>query len=328
MSEAVIESETSLPTFAEVVAAAQAEEAVEEAAAAEETAAEEVVEEEAAEAAGEPGVEEAGEPAEPGTEPEPEAKAKPEAPAPDDVVVRLERVAAAERELSQRRRENDQLREQMARERQQVEEMYQRLRSAESWLEALEKGDPLPALEARGIKFDQLAQAVATGKGVNPNRELEDRLAKQERELEAWKKAQEDQKRAVARQQAEMSARQEIAAELERTSPVLSAMGEEGVELIWNLANMEGRATGSVPGYDVLVGKGEERLYGLLDKLMAVEAVRARYTGSREQTSPARAASKTVSHQAAATPAKRKIEDVDILDLSDEEAYRRLFGKG
>lgn len=321
MSDAVIE-EIPLPSFEEVLSALETGEPISELPETEEEAPEEAeaseaeVEEEEPEAAAE--------------EEEPEAHAAPpQPPAPDpDVAARLERVAAAERELSVRRREADAYQAQIAEREAQIAAQLKRLEEADAWFRSLEEGDPLAALEARGISFDQLAQGVATGQGVRPNKQLEDRLAKQERELREFREAQQQAQAAQVRQQRELAARQEIAAEVERRSPMLAAMGEEGRELLWNLAHAHKQSTGEVPTYDTLFDQAHERLFNFLDRIKSVEAVRERFLSVDSKQSPKRAVSKTVSNRTAAQPAKQKKDVVDILELSEEQQFDALFGNG
>lgn len=318
MSDAVIE-ETPLPSFEEVLAALETGDAIPE-------KPEEVEEEEVPEAeAEEEETEEAEE--EPEEEPAPAAEAPPPAQDPE-VVARLERVAAAERELSVRRREADAQHQQLAQREAQLAAQMKRLEEADAWLRALEEGDPLAALEARGISFEQLAQGVATGQGVRPNRQLEERLSRQEQELKAFREAQEQARQAQVRQQQEYAARQEIAAEVEKRSPLLSAMGEEGRELIWSLAQNHVRTTGQTPTYDTLFEQAHERLFSFLDRIKSVEAARERFLSVDSKQSPKRAVSKTVSNRTAATPAKQKKDVLDIYELPAEQQFDALFGNG
>ena len=331
MSDIVVE-ETPLPTYEDVLSALESGDPIserpeepkeaEEAPEAVEESEEEVEEPEAA-------AEEAEEAEEAPEEAPEEPEEAVEAPAvPPDVADRLERVAAAERALSAQRREFDQERARIQQEQAEIEAARKRYEEAEAWIRSLEEGDPLAALEARGISFEQLADGVATGRGVRPTRQLEERLERQERQIQEWQQAQE-RARAEAEQRArENAAREEVASQIEERSPILAAMGPEGIEMVLTLARETVAQTGRVPEYDTLFETAHQRVFSFLDRLKDVEAVRERILPKDSKQSPKRAASKTVSNRQAGTPAKQKKDVVDVTELPDEEAFDVLFGNG
>lgn len=324
MSESVAIEDSNLPTLDDVYAALDAEPSDAPAAPADDPPPDSPEEVEKGEADDPPA--EAADP-----EPAPDDPATPEDPAPPtpdpDMVARLEQIAAQERQLSQRRRELDEYRARMEAQTQEFQAQQKRLQEAETWLQQLEQGDPLAALEARGYKFDDLAAGVASGRGLNPNRALEQRLAAQEAQLKAF---QEQQRAAAQAQEAarrQAAARTEVASEL-ASDPVLAAMGDEGVELVLQLAQEHVRTSGQAPSYDTLRTEARDRVFALIKRFEGVEAVKAIFAPDTASTTvPKQAATKTVSNATAAEPARRhKNNDTDLLDLPEEEQWDRLFG--
>jgi myosin heavy subunit len=263
-------------------------------------------------------------PAEPDDAPEPE----PEKPADDpDALARLERVAAAERELSRRRREFDEHRQELARMEQALKTQQEEAKAASEFLRELRSGDPLKALMREGIDFESLARGVATKSGVDPQNELRTRQDKLEQELRSYREAEEARARAAQEAQARQAAFAEIASVAEKRDPLIAAMGEEGHQLVFNLAKQKVAETGQVPTYDTLFEEARTSVLGFIRKFSDIDDVRALFAEPTDgKQTQQRAAPKTVSNKTAANPAKRKHEDVDIDALSPEEQYDILFG--
>ena len=297
------------------------EEAVEEAAEEEE----EVPEEADAEPEGED-EEEASEEEAPAEEAAEEA-AEEERKTDPDTEGRLERIAATERELSRRRREFDAQRAELARMEEAVKRRQEEASKGEEFMRELTSGDPLKALQSVGINFKKLAEGVATGQGLNPNRELESRQEKLERELAEFKQAEVRAREEAVAAKRKSAALAEISEKAVEMSSVISAMGSEGAQMVYGLAETLAQETGKVPGYDTLFEDAENRILDFVTRFKDVPKIRALFGApeSGKQTNK-QAATKTVSNRTATKVAKRKNQDVDLHSLSDEEQYDLLFG--
>ena len=275
----------------------------------------------------EPEEEEEAEPAEEAEEPKEEPVAE-AAPAPDpDVAARLERVAATERELSRRRREFDTQRAELARMEEAVKARQAEAARGEAFVKELTEGDPLKALNSLGIDFETLAKGVALGEGVRPNKQLEERQERLERELREYREAEANARAAAHQESLRRAALAEISQMAVEKSPIVSAMGAEGAEMVFGLAKQRAEETGVAPDYDTLFEDANARIVTFVERFKDVPEVRALFGVSEtgKQTTK-RAAPKTVSNQTATKVAKRKNEDVDLLSLSEEEQFDLLFG--
>lgn len=189
---------------------------------------------------------------------------------------------------------------------------------------ALDEGDPLAALEARGYKFEDIAEAAAQARGVRPNRRVEEEIAKTRRELEEFRKGQQEEQRRLQTERAWAEAREEARSEVAKRSPALAALGEAGVEEIIGLARQY-HAAGYQPDYDTLVSAAEARVNQFLDRVMSVDSIRQKYLADTGSKRPGqRAPSPTVSN-AHAGSVSRGSEKPDLLSLPKEEAVERLF---
>lgn len=267
-----------------------------------------------------------------------EALAAPETPAApppvpppvqDDTALQMARLAAQERVLADRRREEQELLTQLEARARDVATREQKAREWEKFIEAMESGDPLAALQSKGIDLEKLNQAAVNGVGLRPNRKLEEEVAKTRQELQAFQQAQirAQQEAAVARQWEE--ARLATAREVQARSPLLAASGDEAVELVLALAQEE-QSRGVTPTYERVIATAESRMFALLDKVMAVDAVKARYTptANSDTSSAAKGATpRTVSNAAAGNPAA-VTQKPDLLDLDADQAFDFLMAQG
>jgi hypothetical protein len=282
-------------------------------------------EEEEAQAAPDPAEER--EPREPDETPTPEPAKAP--PAVDEAGLKLARIAAAERELSERRREEQELLQTLETRTQAVLAKEAKFKEAQAFLDALERGDVLAALETKGYSLEQINQAAVAGQGLRPNRDLEEQVRATREELARF---QEQQRTAV--QQAEYSrqmeyAKQTTVREIQARSPLLAAVGDEGVELVLGLAQQV-QNSGITPTYEKVIADAEQRLHGFITQVMAVEAVRQKYmpTPSPDTRSePTSAKTRAVSNAVAGTPA-RQAERPDLLDMPKEEALDFMLKNG
>lgn len=279
-----------------------------------------------------------GEEEDPGDEPDetPESEPEPETPEPPkpsrdaETEARLERLAAQERQLSERRREIDQIRaeaDQQVRQAQQTMAEAQRLTDL---MDRIKSGDPLEALKAFDIEPEAFVRAVVEKRGVNPNHKLEKRQAELEAKIRQQEEAVEQARRADEHARAVAQARGSIGEMLAQRSPVLSALGEEGISLVYDMAQ-QARQRGEVARTDTILEKAHKDVFSLLDRLAAIPEVRTHLglgtTDSGSKQTPPRAASRTVSNRVVTTPAPKKQDKIDKLTADPGDLFDALFGQ-
>lgn len=274
--------------------------------------------------AGESG-ESAAEETPPAPEPPPVAETAPEpppaAPSVDERVAQgLEQLMAREREFREKQRELEEQRSALSNDRQSLE----RLRKYEALEQRLHEKDALGALEALGVDFDSLSEAVLNGTGVSPQRkmmgEVEKRLAEMQ---EAY-----DQKIKQLEAVEQRRLQQETFSQLQKTIDTaedvvfLRAVGDLGRESVIQNARTVYAQTGQAPSYEDSVRAVESEWRGLIEKIMgheqAREWIRTKFfnTGSTPQSSGDKSRV-TLTNQRAAEVASRKTNN-PIPDDRDE----------
>jgi hypothetical protein len=248
------------------------------------------------------------EPVPPPAEPQPPSQTPPQ----DD---RLARFAEKERELAAIRREIEQ-------ERTKVDEKERRLARLEKFEEELQEGDALIALENLGYKFEDLARAAAQGKGLRPNRKLEEKIDRTNAEIERLRS---EQNQAQERLQYE-AAQAEIRREVTSRSPLLSALGG-GEELIIAHAKRH-HSEGRTIEYGAVIADAEKEVLAFAEKILSVESVRNRFLPQQSQQvsqPPQKAAPRTTLTNSQATSVSKRVDQPQLDELSKEDLIDYLF---
>lgn len=254
----------------------------------------------------------------PEPEPEPEPEPAPEpAPKQPSEVEQLHALMAEERRLQEERRKLDDERAKL-----------EPLRKYETIEQRLKDEDAEGALEAMGVKLDELNRAVVEGRGTTQAtkvaKELQARVQEMERSLQA---------RLAAVEQAEIQrmqyeARNEIVNHIvEDKFPLTASVGDFGVQTILAKAQEHFKRDGQVPQYDQVIGEVEKELGSFVDQIMKSEAVRQRYL-SQQSTSEKRLPSPTLTNGAASTVSKRKPRQPETpLPEDREEAIEAILAE-
>lgn len=184
-------------------------------------------------------------------------------------------------------------------ERQQTEQDLARWRSFQT---KLQRNDALGALSDMGVRLDDLNRAVLEGRGVNPTSQLEEsingRLQETERRLE---------QRLDALQKAEHARLEraffdETRAEIARTSPVLAAMGETGIQAVYQRFQHHAHQGEQLPSYEDVIRAVEREALDFVRPLLRTETVRGLLPHQPMDASP------TLSNQQAAAAPTRTQE--------------------
>lgn len=200
--------------------------------------------------------------------PSPEPQAAPSPPAQPVMDPEVQRLLAnlqeKERLLDQRLQEAEQARQQL-----------EPLRRYEEIDRLMHEQDAQAALERMGVDYRALSQAVLEGRGVNPNRALEQRMqaeidkVRQEYDERLQFFQEREQQRLVA------EARTEIRQELAARSPLLTSVGEDrAIDMVWNELKAHHQRTGRVPTYDEVIPKIEAQYRKFLETVVSSDVVR------------------------------------------------------
>lgn len=271
------------------------------------------------------GVEEPGEaeevqetPAEPQEAPQeaPPAQTPPAAPPPpaQDEQRLLTRIAEKEREMrAALQREQEAIQAAQA----QLEAQQAKIREWEEFERRLSEEDVLGALESRGWKLEELAQAAVQGRGAAPLRRVEQQLKEQREAIERRFQELEAAKRQEVHQAQLRAAEAEVQSEVQRRSPLLHAAGAVGHNAVFALAQTF-KAEGKPLSYDTLIPEAEQSLASLIESVLSVPANRERFLKAASTDSQAKR-SPTLSNSVA-SQATRRTQRPNIDDIPDKDA--------
>lgn len=227
----------------------------------------------------------------------------PRAPAVDPEVARLlTSLTEKERQLEERLR--------------QVDEAAKKHAPLAKYAEVermLYEQDPVGALKAMGVSLEEVNKAVAQGRGVNPLRSVETRMAQQIEQLKQAHEAQLQELQAERQQRLENEARIEISREVAARSPILASLPDgKAAQLVYSAMQGHYSRTGQVPTYDQVIPSVESQYRKFLEAALASETVRRELKlaapGNAEQVpaaEPPAPAPKTLTNKVASVVTQR-----------------------
>lgn len=249
-------------------------------------------------------------PAEPPAAPEPP-------PQPDPVLdQRLQVLAERQRSLHEQQQA-------LAQERASFQEKLERFERIER---KLMREDALGALKDLGVDPDKLTRAIIDGTGVNPTSELEEAL---ERKLTDTEKRIHEKLQALEAadmRRADQAFVAEATSEISRLSPVVAALGQNGVEAVRQAfrnhaaAQQHNGEPVSLPSYEVVVRQVEQEALAFIRPLLEVESIRNLLPQSE---SAPQAAPPTLSNQhAGSAPQAPQTHEPEYFDPYDDRDSR------
>lgn len=279
---------------------------------------------EAAEPAPEPGsAEDATEPAE--APQEPTAAAPAPTPDPEPTPAAPPSPPTIPPHLAEAQRNLTAAREELAREREAMQADLEALRNFRAVRERIDHNDAFGALRELGIDLNEVNKAALEGRGLKtPTARLETevnrKLSETERRIE--EKMQALQAAEQRRQEAEFVA--EATAEIQRLSPLVAALGDDGVNAVYQRFAAEAQQVHpgenlTLSSYEDVVGAVEREVLDFVSRVKEIESVRALFT---ESGSPPEEAAPTLSNKQAAT-APPKPSTTEPEDETDYDNYLR-----
>lgn len=262
-------------------------------------------------------------PAETAPEPTPEptpapvveaAPAAPTPPAEPEVDHRFQRYAEKEAELGKARRELEALNAQ-------IDERQKRIERFERFEQELLDGDPLAALEAIDVKFEDLAKGAAAGRGLRPNRKQDQAIAEVKAEIERLKQEQQTSYQRQLEEAAHLEVRREVGAR----SPLLSSM-PDAVERVIGHARRHA-SEGRPVNYETVIADAEKEVLSFVEKVLSVESVRNRFlpqSPAKQEAQPQQAGARTLTNSQATSVTKR-VDQPNLDELSDQAAIDQMF---
>lgn len=230
-----------------------------------------------------------------------------------------DRVSEGLKALMDRERELQAARRQLEEERAKLEP----LRRYEELDRRLKEEDAEGALEALGVKLDDINRAVVEGRGAQPNGKLQREIQAKLEAIQAATQERMDrlEKLEIQRLQQETQAEVRQAIVPDRY-PLAAAVGDFGIQAVLAKSQEHFKRDGKVPSYDQVIGDVEAELSKFVDQIMKSDAVRARYAVQGTQSEVKRTPSPTLSNSTAAAVSKRKpaaSNEIDLSKLEDRE---------
>lgn len=245
--------------------------------------------------------------------------APPEQPETVAAPVQDDRVSEGLKALMDRERELQAERRKLEEERAALEP----LRQFQELKRRLEEEDAEGALEALGIKLDDVNRAVVEGRGVRPNGRLQRELQSKLEQIQAETQARMDRLEQLEIQRLQQETQAEVrAAIVPDRYPLAAAVGDFGIQAVLAKSQEHFKRDGKVPSYDQVIGDVEAELSKFVDQIMKSEAVRARYLSQGNPSEVKRTPSPTLGNSIAAAVSKRKpvaSNEIDLSKLEDRE---------
>lgn len=171
----------------------------------------------------------------------------------------------------------------------------------------LEEDDALGALDALGVKFEDLSKAVLAGTGTRPFRKVEDRLAKEIEEVRTQVSTELEQIRALQQERLQLEFEAEAKREIASRSELVNLMGPSGVDALRGSFERHHKESGKVPTYQEVITEVEKDLVEFLTPFFTNETIRKRFLPAQQATevTPSKVTpKKTLSNQDGATLSK------------------------